>query len=110
MSKILENPLMLVSLQAFTDGKLTATINDGIFFYRGCHEVVVYKNISSDIFINAHASYIISLADAAISDNQYDQGLYGFLKRSLELLDQGFDMEVVTNIFELQVLHRFGFL
>ena len=70
--------------------------------------MVVYKNISSDIFINAHASYIISLADAAISDNQYDPGLYGFLKRSLELLDQGFDMEVVTNIFELQVLHRFG--
>lgn len=97
------------SLQAFTDGKLTATINDGGFsFIEDVSKVVVYKNISSDIFINAHASYIISLADAAISDNQYDPGLYGFLKRSLELLDQGFDMEVVTNIFELQVLHRFG--
>ena len=82
------------SLQAFTDGKLTATINDGGFsFIEDVSEVVVY---------------IISLADAAISDNQYDPALYGFLKRSLELLDQGFDMEVVTNIFELQVLHRFG--
>ena len=61
------------SLQAFTDGKLTATINDGGFsFIEDVSEVVVYKNISSD------------------------------------LLDQGFDMEVVTNIFELQVLHRFG--
>ena len=44
------------SLQAFTDGKLTATINDGGFsFIEDVSEVVVYKNISSDIFINAHA-------------------------------------------------------
>lgn len=97
------------SLQAFTDGKLTATINDsGFSFIEDVSEVTVYKNINADIFINAHASYIISLADAAISDNQYDPALYAFLKRSLELLDQKFDMEIITNIFELQILGRFG--
>lgn len=89
---------------------MTATINDGGFsFIEDVSEVVVYKNISADIFINAHASYIISLADAAISDNQYDPALYGFLKRSLELLDQGFDMEVVTNILNYKFFIVLGF-
>ena len=97
------------SLQNFTTSALTATINDeGFSFLDDVSETVTYKTISSDIFVNAHASYIISLADAAIPDNQYDPALYAFLVRSLELLDQGFDMEVITNIFELQVLHRFG--
>ncbi len=97
------------SLQAFSTAQITATINDeGFSFIDDVSEVITYKNIAADIFVNAHASYLISLADAAISDNHYDPALYAFLIRSLELLDQGFDMEVITNIFELQILNRFG--
>ncbi|RZI49445.1 DNA repair protein RecO [Lactococcus kimchii] len=97
------------SLQPFTSAQLKATINDeGFSFIEDVSEISTYKQVSSDIFINAHASYLVSLADAAISDNHYDPALYGFLIQSLELLNQGFDREVITNIFELQVLNRFG--
>lgn len=97
------------SLQNFTTGQIIAVINDeGFSFLDDVSETVAYKRIAEDIFINAHASYIISLADTAIADNQYDPALYSFLIRALELLDEGFDMEIITNIFELQVISRFG--
>lgn len=97
------------SLQNFTSSNLTASINDeGFSFIDDVSDTESYKHISEDIFVNAHASYIISLSDAAIVDNHYDPALYAFLVRSLELLDQGFDMEIITNIFELQILSRFG--
>ncbi len=97
------------SLQNFTASNLLATINDdGFSFIDDVSETATYKHIASDLFVNAHASYIISLADSAIADNQYDAALYGFLIRSLELLDKDFDKEIITNIFELQILSRFG--
>lgn len=97
------------SLQNFTSSNLTAVINDeGFSFVDDVSEMTIYKHITDDLFVNAHASYIISLADSAIADNHYDPALYGFLIRSLELLDKGFDKEIITNIFELQVLSRFG--
>lgn len=97
------------SLQNFTAAQINAVINDeGFSFLDDVGDTTIYKHISEDIFVNAYASYIISLADAAIADNQYDPALYSFLIRALELLDQGFDMEIITNIFELQVLGRFG--
>ena len=85
------------------------TINEeGFSFLDDVSEAVTYKHISEDIFLNAHASYIISLADAAIPDNQYDSSLYAFAIKCMDLLDQGFDKEIITNIFEIQVLSRFG--
>lgn len=97
------------SLQNFTSAKILASINDGGFsFIDDVSDVETYRNIEEDIFVNAHATYIIALADAAVPDGQYDPALYGFLIRCLELMNQGFDEEIITNIFELQVLTRFG--
>lgn len=97
------------SLQNFTSGTFKMTVNDvGFSFIEDVSEPVIYQKISEDIFLNAHASYIMSLADAAIADNHYDSALYAFLVKSLDLLNQGFDAAIVTNIFELQILSRFG--
>lgn len=97
------------SLQNFTQLGLLGTINDdGLSFISDISETVTYKFINSDIFAQAYASYLIGLADVAIPDNQYDAALYGFLIKSLELIDTKIDMEIVTNIFELQIMSRFG--
>ncbi|MFC4651673.1 DNA repair protein RecO [Lactococcus nasutitermitis] len=97
------------SLQNFSSVNLNATINDtGLNFIEDVSDTTTYKHISEDIFLNAHASYLMSLADAAIVDNQYDPALYAFLRKSLELLDKDFDKEIITNIFEIQLLNRFG--
>lgn len=97
------------SLQNFTELNLQATINDdGFSFISDLSDVAIYKNIAEDIFANAYVSYMLSLADAAIPDNYYDPSLYGFLEKNLQLINQGFDEQIITNIFELQVINRFG--
>lgn len=97
------------SLQPFTATKVVGVINDsGFSFIDDLSEPVIFSHLSEDIFANAHASYMIALADAAIPDNHYDPSLYAFLLKALELMNQGFDQEIITNIFELQVLNRFG--
>jgi DNA repair protein RecO len=100
---------LIPSLQPFNVIDFTARINTGGFsFMSDISKTHIFKNIDEDIFMNAHASYMISLADTAIPDNQADEKLYDFLLKNLQLLEQGFDEEIITNIFELQALSYFG--
>ncbi|MCC9676950.1 DNA repair protein RecO, partial [Streptococcus agalactiae] len=71
-------------------------------------EVLAFQEINSDLFKLSYASYITSLADVAISDNVADAQLFIFLKKTLELIEDGLDYEILTNIFEVQLLERFG--
>jgi DNA repair protein RecO (recombination protein O) len=81
---------------------------DGLSFLNAAKNVHSFKNIQLDIFISAYATYILNLVDVAIEDRVYDPALYGFTKQALQLLDDGKDAEIITNIFEIQILHRFG--
>lgn len=97
------------SFQNFTQLELLGTINDdGLSFISDISETTTYKYITTDIFAQAYASYLIGLSDVAISDKQYDASLYGFLSKSLELIDNKIDKAIITNIFELQIMSRFG--
>ncbi|MCB5108023.1 DNA repair protein RecO [Streptococcus mutans] len=70
--------------------------------------VSLFKEINADIYKLAYATYLVSLADVAISDAVYDAPLFAFLIKTLELMDEGLDYEILTNIFEIQILDRFG--
>ena len=48
------------------------------------------------------------MADASIQDRQPDPALFAFLEQTLQLMDRGLDYEILTNIFEMQILSRFG--
>ncbi|MFS1664527.1 DNA repair protein RecO [Streptococcus sp. zg-JUN1979] len=67
-----------------------------------------YDHINQDIFALANASYMMALADAAIEDKVVDGKLFQFLVTVLNLLEEGLDATIVTNIFEVQILERFG--
>ena len=56
----------------------------------------------------AYATYVAALADASLQDNQEDAPLFAFLQKTLELMEEGLDYQVLTNIFEIQILTRFG--
>ena len=70
--------------------------------------MMTFPRINSDLFVMAYASYVAALADASIQDNQPDPALFAFLQKTLDLMNQGLDYEVLTNIFEIQILSRFG--
>ncbi len=80
----------------------------GLSFLNAAKEIHPYLHLQTDIYANAYGTYLINLVDAAIEDKKYDPFLFTFLKESLNALDEKKDPEVITNLFELQILPRFG--
>lgn len=100
---------LLASIQPLTYAEFIVKINDeGLSYIEDFHQVQPFKAINSDIFRLSYATYLLSLADAAVQDKVYDPALFMFLIRTLELMESGLDYEVLTNIFEIQILDRFG--
>lgn len=96
-------------IQPLTAANLLMKINDdGLSYIEDYQDVVTYHRINEDLFIMAYASYVSALADASLQDNQPDPALFAFLQKTLELMNNGLDYEVLTNIFEIQILSRFG--
>lgn len=102
------NPLT-AAIQPFTKATYIADMKDeGLSFLNNVKEIEPLEEIQKDIFISAYGTYILNLVDAAIEDNIYDPQLYGFTNQALDLLNKSYDPEIITNIFEIQLLERFG--
>lgn len=96
-------------IQPLTIANLLMKINDeGLSYIQDYQDVQSFNRINNDLFIMAYATYVAALADASIRDNQPDAALFAFLEKTLELMNQGLDYEILTNIFEIQILSRFG--
>lgn len=81
---------------------------EGLSFLNAGKNIEPFRKIQEDIFIHAYATYLLNLVDAAIEDRVYDSYLYSFISQALDLLNQEKDPEIITNIFETQLLNRFG--
>lgn len=96
-------------IQPLTIADFIVKINeDGLSYIEDFHQVKPLKRINEDIFLLAYASYVLSLADACLQDGVTDTALFTFLEKTLALMEEGLDYEILTNIFEIQVLQRFG--
>lgn len=96
-------------IQPLTIADFILKLNEtGLSYIEDYNSVESFKRINSDIFSLSYATYVLALADAAISDNEVDPYLFAFLKKTLELMEEGLDYEILTNIFEVQILDRFG--
>ncbi|MFC5631463.1 MULTISPECIES: DNA repair protein RecO [Streptococcus] len=96
-------------IQPLTQANFLVKLNDvGLSYIHDYHDANLYKVINEDIFVLSYATYLVALADAAIIDNQPDPHLFAFLVKTLELMNEGLDYEILTNIFEVQILERFG--
>ena len=96
-------------IQPLTIAEFIMTVNDeGLSFIEDYSHAESFKEITSDIFKLSYATYLAALTDAAIADGVADAQLFAFLEKTLELMEEGLDYEILTNIFEIQVLDRFG--
>lgn len=102
------NPL-LPAILPFTEAVYIGNFREeGLSFLNSSKEVQPFRNIQQDIFINAYGTYILNLVDAAIEDQHYDPNLFQFTHMALSALNEQKDPEIITNIFEIQLLERFG--
>lgn len=105
-----QNNSLTSAIRPFTEASYIGQMNsEGLSFLNDVKEVSSFITIQQDIFISAYATYILNLVDVAIEDQTYDPALYGFTQQALSYLNQGLDAEIITNIFEIQLLNRFGF-
>lgn len=104
------NNSLTPAIMPFTEAVYVGDFREeGLSFLNDCKEVSNFQQIQQDIFISAYGTYILNLVDVAIEDQVYDPSLYGFTRQALTYLNEGLDPEIITNIFELQLLTRFGF-
>lgn len=97
------------SIQPFTTGTYIADVREsGLSFLRGSKNIETYRDLQTDIFKNAYATYICALADAAIEDQIAHPQLFQLIKQGLDLMDEGYEPEVIANILETKFLEVFG--
>ena len=101
---------MRAAILPFTHGTYIGKINDnGFSFITTTHDVEQYKQISQDIILNAYASYILELARQAFENNiERAQQWFDQIAMALNLINEGYDSAIVTNIIEVRLLGCFG--
>lgn len=109
--KNIKNPnhSLKAALLPFTKATYLGRIkDDGLSFLQDSRAISHFSNMQTDIHLNAYATYLNNLADAAINDAIKAADLYDLLEESLFAMQNGMDAEVVVNIFEMRVLKYFG--
>lgn len=97
------------AVQPFTEAVYIANLKtEGLSFLNSAKDIQPFRKLQEDIFLNAYGAYILGLVDAAIDDHVYDPALYHFTHSALKLLNEGADGETILNIFEIQIMQRFG--
>ncbi|GLB46908.1 DNA repair protein RecO [Philodulcilactobacillus myokoensis] len=100
---------MTADILPFTYGEYSGNLSpNGLSYIISALDISHYNNISQNIDLNAYATYIMGLIDAAFPDSTpifrwFNQLFYG-----LRLIDHGIDPAIITNIFEIQLLPVFG--
>ncbi|MHA8111178.1 DNA repair protein RecO [Lactobacillaceae bacterium Melli_B4] len=93
----------------FTYGKYEGSISsDGLSYIREPIETHHYLNITEDIVLNAYATYMMNLIDTGLPEGTPDHRWFNQLFYALQLVDNGIDPAIVTNVVEVQALRLFG--
>lgn len=66
------------------------------------------RGIREDIFKTAYASYILELLDKGVENNRPNPFLFELLLQTLQYMNNGEDLEIMTYIFEMKMLNIYG--
>ncbi len=66
------------------------------------------RSIREDIFLTAYSSYIVDLTDKATDEKKPNPFLFELLFQTLNLINEGYDLDIITNIYEMKMLDLFG--
>ena len=66
-----------------------------------------FKNIKKDISMMSYSLYLLELSDRVYKHSE-NNTIYDELIASLKKIDEGYDYQVITNIFELKMLDYLG--
>ncbi|UDM31620.1 DNA repair protein RecO [Lentilactobacillus laojiaonis] len=100
---------MRAAILPFTYGTYIGDLRvDKLSYIKTVKDIKHFNNISNDIILNAYSTYIMSLIDLAYPDDEPINDWYLNLIDGMNLINNGFDSQIITNIFEIQLLDAFG--
>lgn len=100
---------MAADILPFTHGHYIGTLSShNLCYIRSASETSQYMHIASDLDCSAYASYILNLIDTAFDEGVPMGAWFNQVATGLEKIDAGLDPQIISNVFEVQLLGRFG--
>lgn len=94
--------------QLFMYGQYLFQASSGLGSLQQGEIISAMRSIREDIFLTAHASYIIDLTDKVTEDRKADPFMFELLLQTLNYMNEGYDMEILTHIYEMKMLNVQG--
>ncbi|MBM7584715.1 DNA repair protein RecO (recombination protein O) [Bacillus pakistanensis] len=94
--------------QLFTYGHFLFQKSTGLGTLQQGEIISTYRHIREDLFKTAYATYIVDLLDKGTDEKKPDPYLYELLSQTIHYIDEGYDPDILTNIFEMKMLPVLG--
>jgi DNA repair protein RecO (recombination protein O) len=94
--------------QLFTHGYFLVQIGKGLGSLQQGEINTSMRSIREDIFLTAYSSYIVELTDKGTEEKKPNPFLFELLHQTLNYLNEGYDQDILMNIFELKMLNVMG--
>lgn len=90
--------------QLFCSGYFLVYTSSGLGSLQQGEMVESFRHIREDIFATAYASYVVELLDKSIDDKKSNPYLFELLSQTLLYINEEYDPEILTFIFEMKML------
>ncbi|WP_210365972.1 DNA repair protein RecO [Bacillus sp. REN3] len=94
--------------QLFTYGHFLIQKGTGLGSLQQGEMISSMRAIREDIFLTAHASYIVDLTDKVTEEKKTNPYLFELLLQTLNYMNEGYDLDILTNIYEMKMLNVQG--
>ncbi|MED3563753.1 DNA repair protein RecO [Bacillus xiapuensis] len=94
--------------QLFTHGYFLIQKGTGLGSLQQGELITSMRSIGEDIFLTAYASYIVELTDKCTEDQKPNPFHFELLFQTLNYLNEGYDPDVLMNIYEMKMLNVMG--
>ena len=94
--------------QPFTHGYYLVQKGRGLGSLQQGEMITSMRSIREDIFLTAYASYVIDLTDKSTEEKKPNPFLFELLLQTLNYMNEGYDLEILVNIYEMKMLNVLG--
>jgi DNA repair protein RecO (recombination protein O) len=94
--------------QLFTHGYFLVQRGTGLGNVQQGETITSLRSIGEDIFLTAYASYIVELTDKCTEEKKPNPFHFELLFQTLNYLNEGYDPDVLMNIYEMKMLNVMG--
>ncbi|MEN0660117.1 DNA repair protein RecO [Caldifermentibacillus hisashii] len=94
--------------QPFTYGYFLCFTGQGLGTIQQGEIIEIFRSITNDLISTAYASYIVELLDKSTDERKNNPFLFELLYQTLKYIDEGYEPQIIKNIFEIKMLPVLG--